>query len=119
MKDYDLIEEMNREVYKVSNSRKTLKKVKKYLRANRYNVHWDSETEFLEVCPEDKSFESDWTYTVSIGYTLGTYVISSTNCRSILIDCCGVVMLDMIHIANVAMEMVKINATIENERWAE
>lgn len=38
MKNYELIEKMNREVYEVSNSRKVLKKTKKYLEANGYNT---------------------------------------------------------------------------------
>lgn len=54
-------------------------------------------------------------YTISIGYTtLCTYAISSLNCDLILIDCYGVVMLDMMRIADAAIKMVEKNAAIEN-----
>lgn len=111
MKNYKLIEKMNREVYELSNSKKVLKKTKKYLEANGYNTWWNADTEVLEACPGNKSVTADHDYVTTImyrsdyGYKItaayyGTYFMDSYSC---------VVMADMMKLANRIMEIIETN----------
>lgn len=111
MKNYELIEKMNREVYKVSNSRKVLKKTKKYLEANGYNTWWNPETEVLEVCPAGKSVMADRDYTAIITYRSDYgYKISAAYYGSYFMDSYScVVMVDMMKLANRIMEIIEAN----------
>lgn len=112
MKNYELIEKMNREVYKVSKSREVLKKVKEYLEANGYNTWWNADTEVLEACPSNKSIVADHDYVASIMYRSDCgYKISTIYWSNYFIDDYScVVMVDMMKIANKAMEMIDSNA---------
>lgn len=111
MKNYKLIEKMNREVYELSNSKKVLKKTKKYLEANGYNTWWNAETEVLKACPGNKSVTANHDYIVTImyrpdyGYKIttayyGTYFMDSYSC---------VVMVDMMKLANKIIEILETN----------
>ena len=114
MKNYELIEKMSRAVYEASNSRKVLKETKKYLKANGYNVYWDKDTEILDVCPGDKSIVADWNYVVTIiyradyGYRIGT----ANNGWCFMDGYSGVVMLDMMKLANKVMDMINTNTCL-------
>lgn len=88
---------MNREVYEVSNSRKVLKKTKKYLEANGYNTWWNAETEVSagksvaadRDCTAIITYRTDYGYKISAAY-YGTYFMDSYSC---------VVMVDMMKLA--------------------
>lgn len=114
MKDYDLIEKMSRAVYEASNSRKVLKKTKKYLKANGYNVYWNDDTEVLQVCPGDKSITADWDYVVTIMYRVDYgYKIGTVDNGCCYMDgYSGVVMIDMMKLANKAMDMITTNTCL-------
>ena len=111
MKNYELIEKMDRAVYEASNSYKVLKKTKKYLKANGYNVYWNNDTEVLEVCPGDKSIVADLDYVVTImyradyGYKIGTV----DNGCCFMDGYSGVVMIDMMKLVNKVMDTINTN----------
>lgn len=121
MKDYEVIDEMNRAVYEASNSRKVLRKLKKYLEANGYNVWFDSISEVLEVCPGDKSVVVDWKYAVAVMYSVDYgYKIASGYSSAVFVDdYCGKVMLDMVRLSGIVTDMVDSVAMLVNEEGEE
>lgn len=112
MKNYDIIEKMNRAVYDASNSRKTLKKLKKYCKAKGYNIWWNSDTEVLEICPGDKSVVADWDYVITVMYRADYgYKIAGVDCSYKYIDnYCGVADIDMMNLFNAVEDAITLNS---------